>query len=362
MDRQARLVRARHAMAEAGCDALIVTKPVNVVWLTGFTGSNATVIVSPEGLTLITDGRYQVQADRQLTAASVTADVVITREPAEPLALATRSADNVGLESEHVTWAFQRRVTDWLGRPPVPTASLLERLRQIKDPGELERLRHAAQLADRALAANVGLLGQRMTEAEVARSLERTMVDLGADDLSFASIVAAGPNSALPHATPSDRMIDDGDLVVIDFGAKVDGYGSDMTRTFLVGSCSAEQRRIYDAVAEAQAAGVAAVRAGVAELAVDEACRSVLEGHDLADAFVHGTGHGIGLEIHEQPMLSAKSTGSLAAGMVVTVEPGVYVPGLGGVRVEDAVVVAETGCEPITNSPKEPGITVVASP
>ncbi len=357
MDRGVRLDRVRRAIEAAGCDALIVTKPVNIVWLTGFTGSNGMLVVTGDRLTLVTDGRYDIQVRRQLAEAEVEADVVITREPAEPVARATAASDRVGLESEHVTWALQRRVADWLQRQPLVTEALIETERRVKDQGELDRLRRAADIADQALEAVRPMLGRRHTEVEIARALELAMAERGADDLSFPTIVASGPNSALPHAVPTDRAIESGDLLIIDFGAKVDGYGSDMTRSFLIGDCSPEQRRIHDAVVEAQAAGVATVRAGAGELDVDTACRSVLESHGLGPAFVHGTGHGIGLEIHEAPLLSARATGTLQLDSVITVEPGAYLAEVGGVRIEDSVVVTEAGCEPITRSPKTPDIT-----
>jgi Xaa-Pro aminopeptidase len=357
MDRTARLDRTRQAMAEQGIDALAVTKAVNIRWLTGFTGSNGLVVVGPDGLTLVTDQRYEVQVAQQLAGAGVTAEVAITRDPSDPVAAAVGSAKTVGLESTDVTWAQQRRFLSWLeGRDLVPTEDLIEALRRIKDEAEVARLKMAAAIADAALGAVRSDLGAGMTEAQIATSLDRHMVDLGADGLSFPTIVAAGPNSAKPHAQPSERPISSGDMVVIDFGAAVDGYGSDMTRSFLVGETSARQREIFEAVIDAQAAGVAAVADGVEEQAIDRACRDRLTEHGLGEAFIHGTGHGIGLEIHENPILSSRSSGILRSGYVITVEPGAYLPELGGIRIEDSVVVTESGCEPITLSPKDPTV------
>ena len=357
MDRDARLARVRSAAEAAGCASLVVTKRVNIRWLTGFTGSNGLVILTPDALTLVTDGRYRTQVHQQLADAGVDASVVITREIGEPLVAAVGGDGPVGLESDDVTWALQRRIAGWLpGRDLVATSDLIEAERRVKDRGELDRLRLAAAIADEALAGVRPQLGRGRTEIEIARALDNAMAELGADGVSFPTIVAAGPNSAKPHATPGDRPIGSGDLLVIDFGASVDGYGSDMTRSFLVGATTARQQEVYDAVAEAQAAGVAAVADGVDEREVDRVCRDTLSGHGLGDAFLHGTGHGIGLEIHERPLLSQQATGILRSGSVVTVEPGAYLPDLGGVRIEDSVVVTASGCEAITHSPKEPRI------
>lgn len=360
MDRPARLDRVRQGLGrggEGGVEALLVTKPVNVRWLTGFTGSNGQVLVTDEAMVLVTDGRYREQADRQLGAAGLadlaTIGITITEVGAK-LAQHLGGRRGLGLEAHHVTWKQVEQYRLWLpGAELVPLEGSIEELRRIKDPGELARLVRAAAIADAALAEVAPLINHGITERELGRRLDNRMLDLGADGLSFETIVAAGPNSALPHHRPADRPIEAGDLVVIDFGASVDGYGSDMTRTFVAGGRpSAEQRRLYDAVLAAQAAGVAAVADGVPERRIDEACRELLAARGLAEQFIHGTGHAIGLEIHEDPILSARSVGILRTGFVVTVEPGVYVSGVGGVRIEDSVVVDATGCRPITHSPK----------
>lgn len=353
MDRAARLARLRSALAEAELDALVVTKPQNVRWLTGFTGSVAAVAVTGESLTLVTDDRYRTMADEQLGTAAVEARVEIERDQSGPLRRAIGSAARVGLEAGHVTWARARDIEGWLaGSAVTPTLSLVEDLRRDKDAGELARLERAAAIADEALERVAPGLVAGRTEREVARELERAMVERGADGLSFPTIVASGPNSAKPHAVPSDRAIAPGDPVVIDFGAAVDGYGSDMTRSFLVEPVDPVALDRFRAVEEAQAAGVAAVAAGVEERAVDAACRTSLAARGLGDAFTHGTGHGIGLEIHEDPFLSTRSTGVLRSGWVVTVEPGIYLPGWGGIRIEDSVVVTDDGCRALTRFPK----------
>ncbi len=357
MDRAKRLDRTRSAMADHEVEALVITKAVNIRWLTGFTGSNGLVVVGPDGLTLVTDQRYEVQVAQQLDDAAVNADVAITRDPTDPVVAAVGSAKSVGLESTDVTWAQQRQFASWLDGPTlIPTEGLIEGQRRIKDDAEVERLKMAAAIADAALGAVREDLGAGLTEAQIATALDRHMVDFGADGLSFPTIVAAGHNSAKPHARPSDRVIVSGDMVVIDFGAAVDGYGSDMTRSFLVGETTTRQREIFDAVIDAQAAGVAAVADGVEEREIDRACRDRLTEHGLGESFIHGTGHGIGLEIHENPILSSRSSGILRSGYVITVEPGAYLPELGGIRIEDSVVVTESGCEPITLSTKDPTV------
>lgn len=335
-------------------DAFLITKPVNVRWLTGFTGSSGALVITPDApIMLFTDGRYAEQAELQTTGVEFT--ISRTNDADVVAHLAQVGATTCGFESHHLT--VDRANALAAAAPSVtfdPLGAVVDRMRQRKDAGEIARLRHAAAIADQALARHeAAIMAGGMSERSFARSLEAAMFDLGADALSFDTIVASGPNSTRPHATPTDRVLTPGDLVVIDFGASVDGYGSDMTRTLAVGGSPTEdQSALYDAVAAAQAAGVSAVRAGVEQTEIDAACRNVLAQHGLADAFIHGTGHGIGLEIHEQPILSARSVGILPADLVVTVEPGAYVAERGGVRVEDSVVVTSDGCDPITHFPK----------
>ncbi|MEM9561139.1 MAG: aminopeptidase P family protein [Actinomycetota bacterium] len=354
MDRAVRLDRLRRRLADDELDALVVTKPQNIRWLTGFTGSAGTAVVTEDELTVITDDRYEIQVAQQLEVAGVSATVAIDRDRSGPVGAGVGTAARVGLEAAHLTWDLARQVERWLdGRDVVATVDLVEALRQDKDAGEIARLRRAAGIADAALALLAPSLVVGRTERAIARELDRLMIDLGADGLSFPTIVAAGPNSAKPHATPSDRPLAPGDAVVMDFGAAVDGYGSDMTRSFLLDPVADEVLDRYRAVEAAQAAGVATVVAGVEERTVDAACRDLLTERGLGEAFVHGTGHGIGLEIHEQPFLSTRATGSLRAGQVVTVEPGVYLPGDGGIRIEDSVLVTDDGGVALTGAPKD---------
>lgn len=358
MDVAGRADRVRDRFEAAEVDALLVTDLTNVRYLTGFTGSAGRLLVTPDAMVLVTDGRYAVQAPAQVTAAGVAAAVEVASTASEQdaaLVAAVPAGARLGLEAASVTWAAQRRYAaePWTWAL-VATEGVVEAVREVKDDGEIDRLARAAALADAALATVAPLLLERPTETELGFALDTEMRRLGADGVSFETIVASGPNGARPHHRPGDRTIVEGDLVVIDFGALVDGYHSDMTRTFAVGEISATQQRMLGVVADAQAQGVAAVRAGVAAKAVDATCRDVIAAAGWADAFGHGTGHGVGLVIHEEPRVAKTSTAMLAPGHVVTVEPGVYLPEHGGVRIEDTVVVTTDGCRPLTLAPKDP--------
>jgi Xaa-Pro aminopeptidase len=361
MDVAGRAGALRARLDAAGCDALLVTNLTNVRYLTGFTGSAALLLVRDDRLVFVTDGRYRHQSADELAAAGVDADVEIGRASdvqRDLLATAAKGVARLGLESEHVAWAQQRRYADsWFaGSELVATSGLVEDLRLVKDAGEVARIEAACAIAAAALATVRPRLADGPTESEVALDLEWEMRRAGAEGPSFETIVASGPNGARPHHRAAGRRIGEGDLVVIDFGALVDGYHSDMTRTVALGEPDANQARMLAVVAAAQAAGVAAVRAGVEAHAVDEACRAVIRDAGWGDAFDHGTGHGVGLDIHEAPRVSTTPAGTLADGHVVTVEPGVYLAPHGGVRIEDTVVVTPHGCRTLTRAPKEPSL------
>lgn len=345
------LVRSRFDTMQV--DALAVTNLTNVRWLTGFTGSNAAALVTADSLVLFTDGRYADQAPAQLEAAGVTADLRIGTDVVAAIDRAAPSGLRLGLEADHATWQIQQRlaVDD---RVLVPVVGELVELRSRKDPGEVARIRAAAAVADATLAEVAPTMVDRPTEREIALALDTGMRRRGATDAAYETIVASGPNGALPHARPTDRVIERGDLIVIDVGALVDGYRSDMTRTFVIGEPTTEQERQLDVVRESQAAGAAAVAAGVAASAVDAACRAVIADAGWEDRFTHGTGHGVGLDIHEQPRLNRISSDTLQAGQLVTVEPGVYLTGEGGVRWEDLLLVTDDGADCLSGAPKEP--------
>ncbi len=354
-----RVPRLRARLHDAGCDALLVTHMVNIRYLTGFTGSAGLLLVRPDDLLLVTDGRYRDQSAEQLAGAGVDARIEIGLTAAaqrDHVQGAASGIGRLGLEADVVTWAQQRRFAEeWFASAElVPTHGLVEDLRRVKDDGEVARMAEAARIADDALAAVRSRLAEGPTERDVALELDFEMRRLGAEGSSFETIVASGPNGAKPHHRPSGRRIGPGELVVIDFGSVVDGYCSDMTRTVCVGEpASGTARRMVEVVARSQQAGVEAVRAGVDGKAVDEVCRTVIAEAGWADAFLHGTGHGVGLEIHESPRVSSASSDTLVAGHVVTVEPGVYLPEHGGVRIEDTVVVTDDGCRTLTNAPKD---------
>ncbi|MHB1503954.1 MAG: M24 family metallopeptidase [Acidimicrobiales bacterium] len=357
-----RLHKLRPLLVDAGVDALLVTDLSNVRYLTGFSGSAGVLLVevARDRALLVTDGRYRTQAAEQLeasgTAGSVELGVGGAQAQRDALAgMIGSSAHRVGIEAEHTSWASKRRFAEAMAPAElVATAGLVEALREVKDAGETARISRAAEIADAALGEVLPMIGQGTTEADLALALEVAMRRLGAEDRAFETIVASGPNSAKPHAQPTGRHILTGDPVVIDFGATFDGYRSDMTRTFCAGRAPAgELARVFEVVRAAQAAGVAAVKAGVEAGDVDSACRDLIAKAGWAEAFEHSTGHGVGLDIHEVPAVASGSTAILAAGTVVTVEPGVYLPTVGGVRIEDTVVVTGNGCSPLTTFTKD---------
>jgi Xaa-Pro aminopeptidase len=357
----ARLSRLRSQLAEAGVDALLVTALANIRYLTGFSGSAGVLLVGSEHATLATDGRYRTQAAEQLQSSGLEASVDLcvggfqAQRQGLAAAVGGRGVRRLGLEADDVTWAAKRRWAETLSpAEPVATQGLVEALRQVKDQGELDRMARASVIADHALAEVRPLLADGPSEHEVALALDTAMRRLGAEDRAFETIVASGPNAAKPHARPSSRRLDDGDVVVIDFGAVFEGYRSDMTRSFCVGGNPREPLdMVFEVVGRAQAAGLAAVRAGVVAADVDAACRAVIAEAGWGEAFEHGTGHGVGLDIHEAPAVGPGSTAILGPGVVVTVEPGVYLPGIGGVRIEDMVLVTEGRCRALTAFSKD---------
>lgn len=352
-----RLGRLRDLMERERLDALVVTRLPNVRYLTGFTGSAGTVLVRHDAALLVTDGRYGEQATEQLAGAGV-ACVVETAPTIDAqravLARALAGAGRVGLEEHGVTWAQQQAFAEAFAPAEIVAAGTpVEECRRSKDAGEVDRIRAACAIADESFAAVSPMLHEQPTESEVALALEIEMRRRGASGVSFDSIVASGPNSSMPHARPTERRIAPGELVVLDFGCVVDGYCSDMTRTVAVGDPGAEARRLHDVVLTAQRAGRDAVAAGIDCAELDAVCRGVISDAGLGEMFVHSTGHGVGLEIHEAPRVAATARDTVVLGDVVTVEPGVYLPGIGGVRIEDTVVVTASGAESLTRTPKE---------
>jgi Xaa-Pro aminopeptidase len=359
LDIAPRLGRLRERIAGERLDALLVTKLPNVRYLTGFTGSAAMLLVAADDAVFVTDGRYTEQSKEQLGAASVDTEVRIeigltAAAQHGVLAAMVGPGARLGLEDHSVTWADQRSfVATFEGAELVPAGALVEDLRRVKDPGEVDRIRRACAIADDAFQSLWARLADGITERQFALELEFAMRERGASGNSFDPIIAAGPNGAKPHARPSDRVIGRNELVVCDFGCIVDGYCSDMTRTVSLGDPGADAQHLYNVVLESQQAGRALVAANVACADIDRASRDVIADAGWAEAFSHSTGHGVGLEIHEAPRVAATGRDTLVVSDVVTVEPGVYLPGIGGVRIEDTVVVTAAGSEPLTLTPKD---------
>jgi Xaa-Pro aminopeptidase len=336
---------ARVDKVRAAIDApLLVSKPVNVLWLTGLDSSNAVVLVEADRLRIFTDFRY-------LEKARATGIEVVEIPRALFGKLPELLPKRVAFESEslvHASWA----ALDAVGIETIPTKQLLESIRAVKEPGELDAVRRAAAITNEAFAllAEQPFVGR--SERELAWWVERTMRDLGAEDVAFPPIVAAGANGALPHASPGERTIEPGQTVVVDAAAKADGYNSDCTRTFATGTLPDELARSYDACLAGQLAGLEATQSGRPGRDVDAVAREVIADAGYGELFAHGLGHGVGMEIHEQPTMRPESEDVLATDGVVTVEPGIYHPGLGGIRIEDLVIIGENGPEVLTSFPK----------
>jgi len=347
---------ALRARAE-GYDALIVTTLANIRYLTGFTGSAGVLAVTPDGALLTTDGRYRTQSDEQVRAARAEVEITIGAMAAQRGAVKAKVSPfaRIGLEADSVTWSGQRTWAELLSPVElVPTTNAVEALREVKDADEIARMERAASIADAALAEVLPMLAEDVTEEQFALELDTAMRRGGAESVAFETIVAAGENSAKPHHRPGVRKVGQGEPVVVDFGATYEGYRSDMTRTFCVGSePRGDIARVFSVVGQSQAAGAAAVRPGISVKEVDDVCRTIITDAGWADRFEHGTGHGVGLDIHEAPTVSQLGTAILAPGFVVTVEPGVYLPGQGGVRVEDTLVVTHDGSRALTKFTKD---------
>jgi Xaa-Pro aminopeptidase len=360
MDRADRLAAL---LAERELDALLVTNLVNVRWLTGFTGSSGLALVgvgeTGSQRLFLTDFRYLTQSAEQLDAGwrrEIAPELLpavakmASHLPAREDKTLRLGFDDASLSvKDHATLAG--RLVE--GIKLVAAGGAVEQLRAVKDAGELDKIRAAAKLADAALTEVLGrgLVGR--TERDVALDLEVTMRKAGAEAASFAPIVAAGEHSALPHAVPRDVKIPAGTLVTIDWGAQLDGYASDCTRTYATGELDPRDREIYDVVLRAQETSLAAVRAGAGGREVDAVAREIITAAGHGEHFGHGLGHGVGAEVHEGPRLSQRSDSTLATGQVVTVEPGIYVPGAVGVRIEDLAIVTDDGCEVLTGLPKD---------
>lgn len=350
-----RMVR-EELVKRGSANILLVFDLNNIRWLTGFTGSAGTLIVRPDEMVLVTDGRYGEQARHQIATSGAAARVVVGTSAAalgKALEQAVESAQSVGVDPAEITHAQYETLRGQTAASLVSVAGVVPHLRRRKTVAEIARMKRAAQCTDAALGECVAMMSERPTERDVRDELEYRMRRHGADGPSYDTIVATGPNGARPHHRPTSTVIEEGHLVVIDVGGLVDGYHSDMTRTFLIGEVDPVLRVMHDVVRESQLAGLRAVRAGVSAGDVDKVCRDVIVDAGFGSEFIHSTGHGVGLQIHEQPWVRTQMPEALQTGEVVTVEPGVYREGLGGVRIEDLVVVTDTGCDILTESPKD---------
>jgi Xaa-Pro aminopeptidase len=341
-------------LGELGCDALFVTRPLHVRYLTGFTGSNAQLIVLADGDAIfLTDGRYTEQATWEVPDLE---RVTYPRSYRDALGglLAERTVTRLGFESTDLTVADHTKLGAVLDDIDlVPSEGVIESLRGPKDEDERALIRDAQAATDATFDRILDHLSIGVTEQQIARSIESMLIDEGADGSAFAPIVAFGDGAAEPHHGSGHRQLEEGDVIVVDFGGLVGGYHADMTRTVAFGSPAVELRKVHDVVREAQQAGIDAVTAGATGTEVDRAARTVIEDAGYGDRFVHGLGHGVGLEIHEEPWLGQHKDAPLPAGAVVTVEPGVYLPGLGGVRIEDMVEVTDEGPRLVGTSTRE---------
>ena len=331
--------------------ALLVTSRANVRYLTGFTGSNAVLLLRQDSGLLGTDGRYAVQVAEQAPDLPVHLDRATV--PALATQWQTSGAGVLAVESAHLSVSDLRAVEAIIGTSPRETVGVVEECRVRKDEDEIALVARACEVSDAALQAILPRIVPGVTERQVARWLESEMFARGADDLSFETIVAGGPHSAKPHHAPSTRPLEEGDLLLIDFGAAVGGYHADETRTFILGAPADWQCEIHAVVAAAQRAGRDAAVADALLPDVDAAARRVVVDAGYGAFFDHGLGHGVGLEIHEAPFFSVRATGRLAAGSPVTIEPGIYLPGRGGVRIEDTILVGEGPSRPLTTSQRD---------
>ena len=347
-----RIARARAKLADVGIDAILVTNLTNVRYLTGFSGTNGQVLVWGDGALFFSDPRYAARAADVVQGAEVAIypDQLTDLLPERLKAL---SGSRLGIEAQTMTVAQRDRLAEKLAdHQIVSTSGLVEGLRRVKDDDEVAAIRRAVKLGDEAFEWILARLSAGRTEREVALDLEVRMRSEGADDVSFEPIVGSGPLAAHIHHTPSDRRLGRGELVLLDFGSLCGGYCSDLTRTVVLGSASEEHKEAYQTVLRAQTEAIGALSANTQGARIDAVARDLIAEAGLGDSFGHGLGHGVGLDIHEAPRLNKTSEDSLVAGDVVTVEPGIYRVGWGGIRIEDCVLVTEDGAEVLGRAPK----------
>jgi Xaa-Pro aminopeptidase len=352
---QGRRDRLRRALAKTGADALLITDFTNVTYLTGFTGDDSYLLVRPEGETVISDSRYTTQLGEQCPGL----DLHIRRQGTEmkkavAKVLRRGRIRRLGIEGDSMTVSLRDAIVAEVPKLEVVTTSgLVEQLRSIKDKHEIGEIQRAVQLAEKAFGVLRASMRPEKSEKQLADELEYQMRLFGAKTNGFPSIIAVGPRAALPHAEPGAGTIGSSDFVLVDWGADSGLYKSDLTRVLVTGRISPKLERVYGVVLRAQRKAIAAIRPGAVAQDVDQAAREVIAEAGFGRYFGHGLGHGIGLQVHEAPRLASNSTTVLKSGMVVTIEPGIYLPGWGGVRIEDDVLVTRSGHKVLTSVPKE---------
>ncbi|MFZ5353658.1 MAG: M24 family metallopeptidase [Bacillota bacterium] len=337
-------------------DGMLLIKDSNIRYLSGYTGTDSYIIISEKGNSFITDARYTEQAEAECP------DFEVVRWKAPALGLtetfnvicSRHGIKKLAFEKDKVTFdLYEKLKSDLENVELIPTIGIVEGIRYVKVQAEVEHIKKAAAIADEAFNEILGYIKPGVSEKYIANELQYIIKKKGADDIAFSCIIASGKNSSLPHAIPSDKLIEQGDFVTLDFGAKYKGYRSDMTRTVVVGKADDKQKEIYNIVKAAQELGVKAVKAGISGKAPDDQARNLITAAGYGPYFGHGLGHGLGLEIHEEPFLNPSCTSILQPGNTLTIEPGIYIPGWGGVRIEDTVAVTDNGAEILTKSSKE---------
>ena len=358
-----RVARARQALADQDVAALLITAGPDVHYLSGFRSSNGTLLITADGQFVITDFRYRTQLDEQAPDWSVVEQAPKTTKFATiAQAVKDQGVTSLAFQSDHLTYAnFQslQQALEFENGALKPATGLVSSLREVKDAAELAKVREAARIADATMHHAFEVVKVGMTERQLKAELEHFMLEQGAEGPSFDMILAGGEHSALPHAPVTERPLAAGDLLTLDLGAVYEGYCSDLTRTVAIVSCDGERKAIYQLVYRAQIAAIEAIRPGALGKDVDEIARAIIRNAGHEDHFGHGLGHGVGIEIHEGPRLASSGDKPLEVGQVVTIEPGVYIPGVGGVRIEDLAVVTASGCELLSDAKKTPEPMIV---
>lgn len=345
-----RIKKAVQGISELGAEAVLISKPVNVVYLSDFKSSNCYILLTEKESFLITDFRYIEAAE--LNKAGLT-PVIIGRDYTVFDFVNSLGIKSLAVEEEEITYSFYKTLSSKYSGEILSAGSMVEKLRIIKDSYEMDCIRRAEAVGDEAFTFLTGFVKEGMSEKEIAFELEYFMRRKGAQGLSFDSIVVSGSRSSMPHGMPSDKKIEKGDFITFDFGCIVDGYCSDMTRNLIIGEPTAEQKKVYNVVKEAQQTALEAVAAEKKASDIDTIARDIIKYYGYGEYFGHGLGHGVGLEIHEAPTLNPGGAELLKPGMAITIEPGIYLPGSFGVRIEDLVLVTETGCEVLSSSNKD---------